>query len=165
MAAEIENSPLSPRERVEQIRQSQYRGGGPRPKHTHRHANQVTVRAVYELIKEGTTFSIEDIDYILSLPATVGGGEGYYEAAVIANNASFLESMERKLERQPFFYCGVRLYLFQNMAWNGEEVRVTSLNDKNGYVVACSYYGKTQEVEHRYKLTHADLEAASCAPS
>ena len=59
--------------------------------------------------------------------------------------------------------------------WMSEAVTVTSFNDADGYVVACSYScteskdckkcghiieWPREKVLHRYKITHADLRAA-----
>lgn len=156
---------LSPTgKRILKTWQSQYVGEGPRPKHTHRRAGQVTVGAIYEAIAAGETFSVADVLFVLSLPATVGDGEGYYHSAIGANNLSFLESMERAIGRQPFFYRGSRLHLSQIITWEAEAVRVTSIRDREGYVVACSYHPRTQTVRHRYKITRASLAAAPRAP-
>ncbi|KKM62861.1 hypothetical protein LCGC14_1517360 [marine sediment metagenome] len=105
-----------------------------------------------------------------------GDGEGFYSHAVNANNMSAIKAYEHYRGRKPFITNNVsqpaarqrgRLAIGTHFTWLGEQVAVTSFDDKTKVVVACSYKDRPPrpadwtrlEVKHIYKLTHKELKA------
>lgn len=163
-----------------------------------------TMHNVMELaIKGGLTFDKEDCSRIND-KFCLGGGyykhsvlhfsDEFYLKAIIAHNISACHSFEHCVGRKPFMADNVdhpwhymsmpgrrditrphdRLGLGSQFTWQGKKVTVTSFDDKNGKVIACSYKPREREascvscgrggwetgtlkVEHIYKLTNKDL--------
>ncbi len=121
--------------------------------------------------------------------------ENCYRYAVVYRNAAAWKAIEKFLGRKPFIVKGASIHIHtgdgpagQGLArlvvgaefkWDGKPVKVTSLNDENGYAYACYYKPWTEEDEDkcptcdkprqhryeytalkRYKITHADIAAS-----
>lgn len=122
-------------------------------------------------------------------------GESFYSLAIIASNISACHSFEKYRNRKPFITNDVdhnyhtlrsmpgrwditrprdRLGVGSKFSWQGKRVIVTSFDDKNGKVIACSYKPRehkapclscgsggweigTLKVERVYKLTNQEL--------
>lgn len=146
-------------------------------------------------IKGGLKFALEDCADI-SKTFKVGAGyfteqflsfgDGFYTKAVISKNMSACHTFEHCKGRKPFMMTRVdhptyyvsgifdwtrprdRLALGSKFIWQGERVTVTSFDDKNGKVIACSYKPQKRDekgyiseplkIAHIYKLTHKDLK-------
>jgi hypothetical protein len=142
--------------------------------------------ALHLAIEGGLKFEIDDIAYIadyFSWGYWASDGEGFYSHTVVANNVSAIHALEHYFNRKPFIVDNVsqswvgnynftertrgRLAVYARFSWKGERVTVTSFNDKQGYVVACSYKDHKRDkdgyftgalkVKHLYKITHKDL--------
>ena len=156
-------------------------------------------------IKGGLTFDKEDCTRIGNKFCVGGGyfkhhvlsfTDIFYLQAVVAHNISACHSFEHCVGRKPFIADYVdhpyhllrdmpgrwditrprdRLGLGSKFTWQGKEVTVTSFDDKNGKIIACSYKPREREasclkcgrggwetgtlkVEHIYKLTNKDLK-------
>jgi len=121
--------------------------------------------------------------------------ESSYAKAIVASNTSACHSFEKYRNRKPFITNQVdhnyqllrsmpgrwditrprdRLGIGSKFTWQGTKVTVTSFDDKNGKVIACSYKSRelevpcpscgrggwetgTLKVEHIYKLTNKEL--------
>ena len=134
--------------------------------------------ALHLAIKAGLRFEPEDFDYIsqhLRWEYWAGAGEEFYGHAISVNNMSAVHSYELHWHRKPFIFHTVempnyttgvnrqdcRLCVGCRFMWNQELVTLTSFNDKDGTIVACSYKqdGKPDRtVEHVYKITHKHLK-------
>lgn len=114
--------------------------------------------------------------------------EDFYRRAVCYGNSSAWKCYEEWAQRKPFILAGARVHanygggrMGESLArlvegaefvWNGERVKVSSFNDKNGSFTACSYTYEPgvncekcnrltaypeSKLLHRYTITHAML--------
>lgn len=123
-------------------------------------------QAVCVAIEAGFEFHIDDVRTMMS---EFRGGywfscEQWYANAVEVSNASAWKSLESFLGRTPFIWEDKRLCVGSHFAWLGKRVKVTSFNDDNGTIVACSYEAGDfdngrwkKKVKKRYKISHEQL--------
>ena len=155
--------------------------------------NHAMLAALQLAIEAGMRFDTADFDVIFD---RFRGGywcglELVYSTAVLYRNSSAYLDIEREMGRKPFIVKGAsitadtgdgrsgeglaRLIIGAGFRWKGEQVTVTSFNDKRGNVTACSYsFGGTESCSecgrvtkwserkllHRYTITHADIKQA-----
>lgn len=163
--------------------------------HSFLRLNQGLHEGLFLAVKIGLEFAENDIQ---SIAEQFRGGywfgsnmESFYQCAVVYSNASAWKAYEAYTERKPFIWKPAtlrqswgggdsgtvnpaRLTVGCGFSWKGEEVKVTSFNDKKGYLVATSYTrennedcetcGHTQtwgkeKILHRHTITHEDLKA------
>ncbi len=124
-------------------------------------------------------------------------GESSYSQAIVASNISACHSFEKYHNRKPFIVDQVdhnyhrlrsmlgrwditrpryRLGVGSKFVWQGKKVTVTSFDDKNGKIIACSYKPREREtsclscgrgeweigtlkVEHIFKLIRKELNS------
>lgn len=134
-------------------------------------------------IESALTFGIDDFSYIAKefrWAWWASDGEQYYSRAVAENNMSATHALEKYFNRKPFIANEVdppfvarqrqrcRLAVGARFKWNNEWVSVTSIDDKQGIVRACSYKPyerdernyiiRARRIEHIYRITHKDLK-------
>lgn len=132
----------------------------------------VTIRETYSC----STGSRRDPDWY-------GVGEGHYSLAVRCGNLSFAYAYEELYHRIPFIGIGVhywrcapsfsnhatrhksagRLVLSSEFSWKGQTVKVTSFQDSDHALIACSYYrgpiGSTpSNIKRRFKITNLEFK-------
>lgn len=122
------------------------------------------------------------------------GMEDFYRMAAAYRNASAWQCFEERSGRKPFIvkdatlHCNYgggrmggglpRLVVGAEFAWSNEVVKVTSFNDEDASLTACSYkysaetvcekcrnivvYRK-ESIKNRYRITHFDIKAANKA--
>ncbi|GAG99541.1 unnamed protein product, partial [marine sediment metagenome] len=112
--------------------------------------------ALHLTIEAGLEFGLDDFAYIskkFRWGYWAGDGEGFYCHAVIENNMSAIKAYEYHSNRKSFIVNDVlqwwrcsntsrnrgRLAIGSTFTWQGERVTVTSFDDKNSKVIACSY--------------------------
>lgn len=160
------------------------------------HALQETLSLA---IRAGMEIRADELRLINKPPFSDGMNSGYwiqtenlYETAILYRNAAAYQAIEEYLGRKAFIIPGARkhintgdgpagnglprLFLGAEFAWNGERVRVTSFNDEEKTLTACSYKldgekksckkcghqvtWPREKVLHRYTISHADIKAA-----
>ena len=147
--------------------------------------NRCMSDALHLAIEAGLDFRLDDFAYISKYfrwGYWVGDGEGVYCHAVVTNNMSAIKAFEHYRNRKPFIVNDVlqvwcfssthrnrgRLAIGSKFMWLGQGVTVTSFDDKNHRIIACTYKPREHDergyligslkVEHIYKLTHKDLK-------
>ena len=147
--------------------------------------NRCMQDALHLAIKAGLVFGLDDFDFIsknFRWGYWAGNGEGYYCHAVSENNISAIKAYEHYRNRKPFIVNNVdqrwlgsftprkrgRLTIGSTCVWLGERITVTSFDDKNKNIIACSYKPQKCDergyiceplkVAHIYKLTHKDFK-------
>jgi hypothetical protein len=131
-------------------------------------------------IKSSMDFYLDDFTYIannFNWGRWVGDAEWVYSHAIVENNKSAIYAFEKCRKRKPFIVDTVnvksgrirqreRLAVGFSFLHNNSWIDVTSFNDKDNIIIACSYkppvkddrgYWGKREVEHIFKLTHKDL--------
>ncbi len=146
--------------------------------------NRCMQDALHLAIEAGLEFGLDDFAYIsqkFKWMYWAGDGEGFYCHAVSGNNISAIKSFEKHRNRKPFIVNNViqwwqnkdthrnrgRLAVGSTFIRQGERISITSFNDKDGNVIACSYEPREHDgkgyffgvlkVRHIYKFTHKDL--------
>ncbi len=146
--------------------------------------NRCMQTALNLTIEAGFEFGLEDFNYIskhFKWGYWIGDSEGVYCHAVLANNMPAIKAFEHYRNRKPFIVDDIlqvwrhedthrnrgRLAVRTHFTWQGERVTVTSFDDKNSKVIACTYKPQerdergyltgTLKVKHIYKLTHKEL--------
>lgn len=146
--------------------------------------NRCMQNALHLAIEAGLEFGLHDFAYIsnnFNWAWWAGDGEGFYCHAVVENNRSAIKAYEYHHNRKPFIVndvvqswgsgCTVRgrgrLAVGSGFVWQGERVIVTSFDDKENKIIACSYKPREHneqgyiceplKVKHIYKITHEDL--------
>lgn len=146
--------------------------------------NRSMQRGLDLAIDSGMQFGLDDFTEMAKRFRSeywIGDGERYYALAVGRGNLSAARSFERKRGRKPFIWRGQSDHFepsHRNVTRHGSRLAVgttfgsrftrltvTSFNDTDGVLVACSYkpvppgkYGP-HKVARRYRLTHKDLRA------
>lgn len=147
--------------------------------------NRCMYDALHLTIEAGLDFGLDDFRYIskyFKWGYWVGDAEGVYCHAVVTNNMSAIKAFEQYHNRKPFIVGDVlqvwryqdthrnrgRLAVGTHFTWQGARATVTSFDDKNGKVIACTYKPQERDergyltgvlkVEHIYKLTHKELK-------
>jgi len=156
-----------------------YHNAHPGSKHSWRKLNASLREALTLAIKSEMLFVPAEIAWIhrnYQGGFWFGSGEWILRAACLAGNSSAASSFNHWKKRKRFPWkgritlygypgCPKLKYLFEwaRFWWNDELVEVTSFNDDEGYLIACSYHrsskpGGRKKVKHRYTITPADLE-------
>lgn len=158
--------------------------------------NHAMSEALSLAIRSGMEFGIDDFA-AMELPFRSGYWrylENNYRDAVLYRNSSAWKAIENRLERTPFIVKGAsisthtgdgpvgqglaRIIIGAEFVWDGKRVKVTSINDEKGYIVACAHGNWTKadgypcptckrdrkyperKVTSQYKITHADIKAS-----
>jgi len=159
-----------------------YDNAHPGSKKSWRKLNQTLREALSLAIRSEMQFEKDEIERIfndLGGAHWFGDDEWVLGKACILGNASAARSFLAWKGRKRFVWpkCDEPrsravsrlnlLYVDREFPWNGETVSVTSFNDEDGTLTACSYTGgkrftHTSKIKHRYTITPADLKVA-CA--
>lgn len=147
--------------------------------------NHAMWRGLLLAVEMGLTFHPDDFSecyqrYRAGYWIGDGGGEMFYQHAVLYGNATAWQSYEQHVGRKAFIIPGARcdrasgmgnglmggglarLVVGARFNWKGELVTVTSFKDGDDpqSFVACSYKkaGKYKEkIHHRFAITHQDI--------
>lgn len=147
--------------------------------------NRCMQNALHLAIEAGLEFQLDDFTYVsqkFRWGYWSGDGEDFYCHAVTENNMSAIKSFEHHRNRKPFIINDVfqwwrdttthrnrgRLAVGSRFMWQGERTTVTSFDDKDGKVIACSHKPREHDergylvgslkIKHIFKLTHKDLK-------
>lgn len=147
--------------------------------------NSCMHKALKLAIISGMKFEAGDLGYIsqeFRWGWWCGDGEHYYTLAVAENNMSAIHALKTHWGRKPFITDNVhpagaqprqrgRLACATQFYWNGEMVTVTSFNEHEGIVIACTYKPYEldergyctgpRKVAHIYKISHKELKEAN----
>lgn len=87
---------------------------------------------------------------------------GFYSAACMCGNLSAARSFESAMGFKPYILEGQRVYVGRRFAWNGQQVRCTSIA-KDG-LIACSYKDRkkgeyAEKIDRRYTITNEEMAA------
>ncbi len=104
-----------------------------------------------------------------------GSDERLYRCAIEKQNTSACVAWERFFGRKPWWGADrkgnrQRLHVGAGLSWEGLRVEVTSFDDANDALVACSYKSSgtgadySRKIERRFKVTREAYEAARKAP-
>ncbi len=129
-------------------------------------------------IKSAMFFNLDDFTYIannFNWGRWVGDAEWVYSEGITENNKSAIYAFEKHRERKPFITNDVSFQLYSggrgrerlavgfSFVYNNERVTVTSFNDAERLLIACSYKPRepnsfSDKVNHIYKISHKDLK-------
>lgn len=146
------------------------------PKKSWRTLNSMMHQALRMAINAGTDFGEADFlefhaRFRFGYWIGADGVEIMYGLAIEAGNRSAWRAIEYYLGRQPFIVKRARyghLHVMPRVCvgaefdWEGERVKVTSFDDTNRALIACSYkpHRVAQKILHRYVITHAEIRVA-----
>lgn len=161
--------------------------------------NRAMDRTMMLAVKAGFKFADHDLSLMFKRFRAgywVGDLEYFYRTAVLYRNSTAYHAFETWAGRKPFIVKDssihvntgdgpagnglVRLVVGAQFQWKGERVTVTSFNDRNGTVLACTYKPRTApkackkchqqdwstasrgpvKIAKRFTISHKDLSAA-----
>ncbi len=135
--------------------------------HSWTRLNQALCKAVIVSIEGGLVFDLDDFAKFHS-QLRAGYWIGWnpdvlYAAACRAGNLSACRAYEQHYGFAPYELDGQRCFVGHDFAWNGEQVKCTSI--QNERLVACSYGPQGEaplymrKLLHRYSITPAQMRA------
>lgn len=118
--------------------------------------------AVGDAIRCGMRFEIGDIEKFPETGYWFNGEMHYSKACGGSDNMSFCLAYESHTGRKPWLWAEAsktpaRLAVGSKFSWCGKLVTITSFNDENDSLIACSYKQGQVKIEKRFTITHDEL--------